>query len=620
MEKNCNLNIKISIIVPVYNVEKYLEKCLDSLINQTLKDIEIICIDDCSTDNSLEILKKYALKDNRIKIITLNENHGQGYARNRGIELATGKYIGFVDSDDYVDLDYFEKLYCRAQKYNSDIAVASILKHKKYYKKYNVKYNRVNVVGNIQNKIKLCSDKTNRFFYPVNKLCKTAVIKNNNIKFAEGQIYEDVIFAIKALYYSNSVVSVPNVKYHYVEHKNSTVKKILDNGKKEFDHINAYQELQKFCKEHKINLPERLNYYTKHWYNPYIKTCIGQYWSKKLLFGFIPMNKKEINYDYPVDLVYLWVDGNDPEWKQKKEYWQEQYDMEIDKQAIAEGRFIDNEELKFSLRSAEKYAPWLNKIYIVTDNQIPKWLDTTNPKIEVVFHKDFISEENLPLFNSSAIETYLPFVPNLSEHFLFANDDMLFNKYVTKDFFFTENDKVVARLKRNSLHKRAKTSMYSRILLNMQKTINMAYNISFLLAPHHNIDGYKKEDFINCLEHFKENVSITKINKFRTENDIQRSIVSYYMLANNSAILKVYSRVDKWLSVITRFSRFFKRKFSADSIVIPMNCENPYQKLKKYNPYLFCTNDAENITNTDRKKIRKFLEETFPEKSSFEKD
>ena len=101
---------KLSIIVPVYNVEKYLPKCLESLTNQTLKDIEIICVNDGSMDNSLAILKEFASKDSRIRIID-NQHQGVAKTRNTGIEQSTGEYIGFVDSDDYIDIDFFEKLY-----------------------------------------------------------------------------------------------------------------------------------------------------------------------------------------------------------------------------------------------------------------------------------------------------------------------------------------------------------------------------------------------------------------------------------------------------------------------------------------------------------------------------
>ena len=111
---------KVSVIIPVYNTEKFLRKCLDSVCNQTLQDIEIICINDCSTDGSLEILREYAGKDNRIKLIELFENGGAAKARNIGIDIAHGEYIGFVDSDDFVDLDFYEKLYNKAVETGAD--------------------------------------------------------------------------------------------------------------------------------------------------------------------------------------------------------------------------------------------------------------------------------------------------------------------------------------------------------------------------------------------------------------------------------------------------------------------------------------------------------------------
>ena len=109
---------KVSVIIPVFNTEKYLRKCLNSVCNQTLKDIEIICVNDSSTDDSLEILKEYAAKDERIKLINFIENKGAAAARNAGIDIARGEYIGFVDCDDYIDLDFYEKLYSKAIELN----------------------------------------------------------------------------------------------------------------------------------------------------------------------------------------------------------------------------------------------------------------------------------------------------------------------------------------------------------------------------------------------------------------------------------------------------------------------------------------------------------------------
>ena len=126
--------VKVSVIVPAYNVEGYINDCLESLVNQTLKEIEIIVVNDGSTDRTSEIISKFSAKDSRMKIIN-QENQGLSAARNNGMQQATGEYIGFVDSDDYIDLDFYEKLYEAAKTNDADISVASILKHKKNYQK-----------------------------------------------------------------------------------------------------------------------------------------------------------------------------------------------------------------------------------------------------------------------------------------------------------------------------------------------------------------------------------------------------------------------------------------------------------------------------------------------------
>lgn len=114
---------KVSIIIPTYNVEPYLRECLNSVVGQTLKDIEIICVNDGSTDNSLEIIEEYAKRDGRIIVIT-GQNGGYGKAMNKGLDRATGEYIGIVEPDDYIALNMYEELYSRAREYNVDIVKA----------------------------------------------------------------------------------------------------------------------------------------------------------------------------------------------------------------------------------------------------------------------------------------------------------------------------------------------------------------------------------------------------------------------------------------------------------------------------------------------------------------
>ncbi|WP_300756115.1 glycosyltransferase family 2 protein [uncultured Brachyspira sp.] len=185
--------IKVSVIIPIYNAEKYLKECLNSIINQTLKEIEIICINDCSTDSSIKILEEYAKKDNRIKIFnTEKSSGGPATGRNIGIEKSRGEYIGFIDNDDYVNENFYEELYKTAKKYDADIV--NNLNIINYYE--NGKYNNNWChIKNYTKKQKLEYEiilnkkdfmKPGKFFltnYIWNKLYKRSFIIDNNIKF-----------------------------------------------------------------------------------------------------------------------------------------------------------------------------------------------------------------------------------------------------------------------------------------------------------------------------------------------------------------------------------------------------------------------------------------------------
>ncbi len=235
----------LSVVVPVYNVEKYLARCLDSLVNQTLKDIEIICVNDGSTDNSRNILETYAQKYPQIKVID-RENGGQSAARNTGIDAAKGDYIGFVDSDDWVDLGYYEKLYNAAKKYDADIAVSGIIRFHKFHKKFHLKIDNETVTSDINEKVKLCDvpDKS----YVWNKIYRTSKI----IKFEEGVVFEDVIFTPQILFNTDKLVTVPDIYYHYRRTGNSTVTQKSE--KNNNDSVYAHKKALAFFKEHNINV------------------------------------------------------------------------------------------------------------------------------------------------------------------------------------------------------------------------------------------------------------------------------------------------------------------------------------------------------------------------------
>src|SRR5574344_101664 len=212
---------KVSVIIPVYNSEKYLSRCLDSIIAQTLNEIEIICVDNGSIDNSAELIKSYIARDSRIKLIS-TENHGPGAARNIGIKEATGEYLGFVDSDDWVDKDYYEKLYSVAKKYDVEISCCGLIREHKNRKKYRFNFKSEKIIENIYDKLK--EMKVPDISYSVNKLYKKSFITKNNLLYPENVFFEDVPFMFKAIFYCDKIATVTDTFYHYFANPNSIVK------------------------------------------------------------------------------------------------------------------------------------------------------------------------------------------------------------------------------------------------------------------------------------------------------------------------------------------------------------------------------------------------------------
>lgn len=265
---------KLSVIVPFYNTEEYIEKCLNSLVNQTLEDIEIILINDGSTDNSINIAKSFQQKDNRIKIIE-QENKKQGAARNLGMKAAEGEYIGFVDSDDWIDLDYFEKLYNAAKKYNSDIALATNVRIGNGRTKKRLKIKEETFKTSLEDKFTLCNHFKNEC--PTNKIYKTEMLRQNDINWPEQVYCEDKLFTAKAVYYANGIVSVPNVHYYYFRNPHSTV------NVKDKTHLAMFNRDKNNAK---LNVLEFFR-------NQNAKFADKKYWAVKKLnkFGIIPMFK-----------------------------------------------------------------------------------------------------------------------------------------------------------------------------------------------------------------------------------------------------------------------------------------------------------------------------------------
>ena len=208
---------KISIIVPVYNTEKYLSKCLNSLIKQTYKDIEIIVVNDGSKDKSLEIAKKIAKQDNRIKVFN-KENGGLSSARNFGIEKASGEYIGFVDSDDYIKENMFEILYNMIKEANAKIAICGwYLVEDNQIRTCNFKCKKL--VLNDEQAIDMLLNHVSFDNFTWNKLFHRTLFKN--VVFPIGEMLEDLSTIYKLIHEAKVIVVDSNPLYYYVLHSNS---------------------------------------------------------------------------------------------------------------------------------------------------------------------------------------------------------------------------------------------------------------------------------------------------------------------------------------------------------------------------------------------------------------
>jgi len=308
-----------------------------------------------------------------------------------------------------------------------------------------------------------------------------------------------------------------------------------------------------------------------------------------------------------IDLVYLWVDGNDPEWQAKRKHF---FGNTVENSEInCKGRHANNDELKYSLRSAEKYAPWIRKIFIVTDNQTPEWLDVKNPKINIIDHKDIMPKVCLPCFNPFIIEYFLHKIPDLSEHFLFANDDMFFNADLQPDFFFANDGFPIVRLKKypfETLIYRIRfiigkiPGQYRRAIMDSATLVKRKFGKYYSELPHHNIDAYKKSDYQKAIEDiFWDLAENCLTHRVRTVGDLHRSVISFYTLAIGHGHLK--------------------RVKNNETMRIPVHKPDFMEILQRSQPKLFCLNDCQRTKDSDRERIRPFLEKLFPEKSAFEK-
>ena len=258
---------KVSVILAIYNMQGYLPKCLKSLINQTLQDIEIICVNDGSTDDCSAILECFARKDKRIKIFN-QENCGPGVARNNGISKATGEYIGFVDPDDTIKADMYEKMYNQAQKLNSDIVICDyvryqtwsghIIAHNAFEKavKY-IKAVPLNIPeGENIDRETLLDTLLVSPCYSVNRIYRRSLLQKNNIRFSDNMCYEDCPLVLQSHLSAKNVSFLNYAGYNYFLRKQSIVRAYT---KKYLDFFEITEKLKHILAEHGLSDRMALN-------------------------------------------------------------------------------------------------------------------------------------------------------------------------------------------------------------------------------------------------------------------------------------------------------------------------------------------------------------------------
>ena len=299
-----------------------------------------------------------------------------------------------------------------------------------------------------------------------------------------------------------------------------------------------------------------------------------------------------------IDLVYLWCSNADPEFADVMNLARENLLLPT-KKNDPDHRTTDHNELRYSLRSVEKFAPWINHIYIVTYQQVPKWLNIHHPKITIVDHSEIIPAEYLPTFNSAVIEAFLHKIPGLSEHFLFSNDDMFFGCETSPDFFF-ENETPIHYIRPLQKYN---NSYWNKLLKRGKDLAEWDANLSVAFpapSPSHNIDPYTKSLYADTVNHFWLKYQEMLPNKFRRNNDLQRFLVSCWGHLTDRLI---------WKEIDTKEVAYIEK--------ITDTIENNFVN---YPPHLFCLNDANILTGTDSFNQAKLLQKLFPDKSEFETD
>ena len=289
--------MKISIIIPVYNGKKYLSRCLESILNQTYKDFEIIAINDGSTDESEQILKEYASKYPQIIKHKEQTNSGIAVTRNNGLKMAEGEYVTFIDDDDFLDADYLETYMGYAQEYNLDVVVGG--------------FKRPNSTGKIMKKVELPikSNKAEwakfRYLTPWAKIYKTSYIKENKIEFLDNNVGEDTYFELQALQLTDKIKVIDYTGYNWFYNEKS-ISNTIHKDIRQVDFYRLLNECYNVLKQRNI-LEKNYSYMEAYFF--IFSNWFLMYSTKRMPYKYICEEYNKLN---------LWLQEHFPDFKKNK--------------------------------------------------------------------------------------------------------------------------------------------------------------------------------------------------------------------------------------------------------------------------------------------------------------
>lgn len=568
---------KLSIIVPVYNAEIALKKCLDSIASQTFQDWECFLINDGSSDKSGSICNAYSVFDSRFKVIH-KYNEGPAATRNLGIYLSKGEWISFVDADDWINPNRYEVAIAEAEKNKVSIVQCAInvVKDGKTWRTWHLGDPGIYKPEDG----KVFSDPLYDIGHCWDKIYKAELLKKNNITFAACDMCEDTLFNIKTFCLSKGILSIEDVLYNYNFNSDSLSHTTL-------------------TPERKIKL---------------IKSIESSLKDFKKLPGFSYIESQVINTfeavlarDKKIDYVFPYVDNTKDTWL--KEFCK-YTEKNIDSTKNGTNRFRACENLlKYKFRAIEKWMPWIGTIHLIVSDitQVPSWIN--QDKVRIVLHKDIIPEAFLPTFNSCTIEMFIHNIFGLSEKFIYSNDDVYPNSVLKPKFYFADDNILKSDFHIRKLwHDGDINQVWAQIPQNSIKLV--ANDTPNFLNKY--VDGVHLYE----LQHIGRPMfrSTNKLVSEKYDKEICQSITRIRDAKNfNQTIFTAYALFHGRGSFETFKHSYFQIGRETEKI-----CNAILEPIDDNRVRSICCNDTDISTEDDFNKIEIAFLEKYPSKSKYE--